>query len=243
MLVFLVNTTLIIYFWLTQLYLSEMKKPFFLFILIAVTGIAFAQTATPFRKEIDSFLKADSMGMPVKKQVLFVGSSSFTFWKDINDYFPGYAIINRGFGGSSLSDLIRYADEIIIPYTPKQIIIYCGENDIADAWGKITPDSVLTRFTTLLSIIRHKLGRVPVVFVSIKPSPSRWKMEPDFVRANQLIKDYLRRDRRAVYVNVHNAMLLPDGSVNPELFIKDNLHMNAKGYAIWQKMIAPVLLK
>ena len=94
-----------------------------------------------------------------------------------------------------------------------------------------------------MSIIRNKLGKVPVVFVSIKPSPSRWKMEADFIKANRLIQEYLRRDRRAVYVNVHNAMLLPDGSVNPELFGKDNLHMNAKGYAIWQKIIEPVLKK
>ncbi len=179
--------------------------------------------------------------MPAKEQILFVGSSSFTFWKDIKEYFPGYPIINRGFGGSSLPDLIRYANEIILPYSPKQIIIYCGENDIADAWGKITPDTVLVRFKTLMSIIRKTLGNIPVAFISIKPSPSRWKMEADFVKANQLVKNYLRRDRKAVYINVHNAMLLPDGSVNPALFIKDNLHMNAKGYAIWQKIIEPVL--
>lgn len=222
-----------------------MKKGFLLFLWIILANIVFAQTAAPFKKEIDAFLKADSAAMPAKKQLLFVGSSSFTFWKDIKDYFPGYGIINRGFGGSSLTDLIRYANETIIRYKPKQIIIYCGENDIADAWDKerITPDTVLMRFKTLLSVIRKKLGRVPVVFISIKPSPSRWKMEADFVRANQLIKDFLRRERRTNYVNVHDAMLLADGSVNPELFIKDNLHMNTKGYAIWQKMIEPVLKK
>lgn len=222
-----------------------MKKGFLLFLWMVLANIVFAQTVLPFRKEIDAFLKADSAVMPAKKQLLFVGSSSFAFWKDIKDYFPAYPIINRGFGGSSLTDLIRYANEIIIPYAPKQVIIYCGENDIADAWDKsrITPDTVLLRFKTLMSIIRKKLGKVPVVFVSIKPSPSRWKMEADFVRANQLIKDYLRRDRKALYVNVHDAMLLPDGSVNPELFVKDNLHMNAKGYAIWQKIIEPVLKK
>lgn len=179
--------------------------------------------------------------MPATRGILFVGSSSFTKWTDVQDYFPGYPIINRGFGGSSLPDLIRYANEIIIPYQPKQIIIYCGENDMADAWGKVTPDSVLARFQTLMSIIRKQFRKVPVVFISIKPSPSRWKMEADFVRANELVKAYLRKQRKTRFLDVHNAMLLPDGSVNPELFIKDNLHMNAQGYAIWQKIIAPVL--
>lgn len=222
-----------------------MKKVLFSVLLIIIALAGFSQVAPPFRKEIDAFLKADSASRPASKQILFVGSSSFTFWKDIKDYFPGYPIINRGFGGSTLSDLIRYTDEVIIPYKPKQIIIYCGENDIADAWDKnrITPDTVLLRFTTLFKAIRKKLGKVPVVFVSIKPSPSRWKMENDFVKANQLIKAYLRTQRKTKYVNVHDAMLLSDGNVNPELFIKDNLHMNAKGYAIWQKIIEPVLMK
>ena len=94
-----------------------------------------------------------------------------------------------------------------------------------------------------MSVIRKQLGKVPVVFVSIKPSPSRWKMEADFVKANQLIKRYLRRDRKAVYLDIHHAMLLADGNVNPGLFVKDNLHMNAKGYAIWQKIIEPILKK
>ena len=195
-----------------------------------------------FKKDIDAFLSADSLQFPSKGQLLFVGSSSFTYWKDIQNYFPNYPILNRGFGGSTLQDVIRYADKIILPYQPKQIIIYCGENDIADSIAA-TPKMVRDRFKTLFNIIRTELGKVPVAFISIKPSPSRWKLEKKFLKANRLIKRYLRRDADAVYVNIHDAMLLPDGAVNPELFIKDNLHMNAKGYAIWQKIIEPVLLK
>lgn len=198
--------------------------------------------APRFRKDIDAFLKTDSITTPQKGQLLFVGSSSFTFWKDIKDYFPGYPILNRGFGGSALPDLIRYANEIIIPYQPKQIIIYCGENDLADS-ATVTPKMVRKRFKNLLNIIRAALGKVPVAFVSIKPSPSRWKQEKKFLKANQLIKRYLKRDPAAVFINVHDAMLLADRSVNPTLFIKDNLHMNANGYKIWQKIIEPVLVK
>src|SRR5476651_483122 len=92
-----------------------------------VSILLFAQTTTPpFRKDIDAFKRKDSLQMPPKHAILFVGSSSFTKWTDVQQYFPGYPIINRGFGGSSLPDVIRYADEIIFPYDPKQIIIYCG---------------------------------------------------------------------------------------------------------------------
>ncbi len=218
-----------------------MKKGYFIICFLICCLSAFAQTPR-FKKDIDAFLKADSLQFPSKEQILFVGSSSFTYWKDIKDYFPGYPIINRGFGGSELPDLIHYANQIIIPYQPKQIIIYCGENDIADSVAA-TPRMVLDRFKILFKIIRSQLGNIPIAFVSIKPSPSRWKLEKKFLKANRLIKRYLKRDATATYVNIHDAMLLPNGSVNPELFIKDNLHMNAKGYEIWQKKIEPILIK
>jgi lysophospholipase L1-like esterase len=218
-----------------------MKKWYFIICFLIFCLSAFAQTPR-FKKDIDAFFKADSLQFPSKEQILFVGSSSFTYWKDIKDYFPGYPILNRGFGGSALPDLIHYANQIIIPYQPKQIIIYCGENDMADS-AAVTPKMVRDRFKTLFKIIRAELGNIPVVFVSIKPSPSRWKLEQKFLKANRLIKRYLKRDAAATYVNIHNAMLLPDGSVNPELFIQDNLHMNAKGYAIWQNIIEPILIK
>lgn len=202
----------------------------------------FSVDAQPFKNEIEAFKKADSISMPAPNSILFVGSSSFNYWKDIQDYFPGYPIINRGFGGSSLPDVIFYANETILKYQPKQIFIYCGENDIA-ASDTITPNIVLNRFKQLYTIIRKNLNeKTPIVYVSIKPSIARWKMEGRMVEANNLIRDFLAQEKNAHFLNVHQAMLDSDGIVLQDIFIKDNLHMNAKGYAIWQKMIAPLLL-
>jgi lysophospholipase L1-like esterase len=219
-----------------------MKKVLVFLLSFCLVGFAFSQTAPPFRKEIDAFKKKDSAQMPAANSILFVGSSSFTKWTDVQDYFPGYPILNRGFGGSSLPDLIRYADEVIYPYKPKQIVIYCGENDIA-ASDTITAQLVLQRFQTLFGMIREHVGSVPVAFISIKPSPSRWKFEPVILEANKLIKAYLRKQSKTKFINVHNDMLQKDGSVMTDIFIADNLHMNAKGYAIWQPLIRKVLLK
>ena len=199
-------------------------------------------TAPPFRKEIDAFKKKDSLQMPPKNAILFVGSSSFTKWVDVQDYFPGYPIINRGFGGSSLPDVIRYADEVIYPYDPKQVIIYCGENDIA-ASDTVTAQTALQRFQQLFRMIRAHLGKVPVAFVSIKPSPSRWKLEPVIVETNRLIKQFLRKQSKTKFINVHDAMLNEDGSVKGEIFLEDKLHMNAKGYAIWKSILLPFFRK
>jgi lysophospholipase L1-like esterase len=218
-----------------------MKKALFTLIIICCAIISLAQTAPPFRKEIDAFKKDDSLQMPAKNMILFTGSSSFTRWKDVQDYFPGYPILNRGFGGSSLPDLIRYADEIIYPYQPKQIVIYCGENDIA-ASDTITAQIVLQRFIQLFTMIRTRLPKVPVAFVSIKPSPSRWKFQPVVVEANKQIKAFLKKQKKTAFINVYDAMLNADGSPREELFVEDRLHMKPEGYRIWQPLIRKKLI-
>jgi lysophospholipase L1-like esterase len=188
-------------------------------------------------------MKSDSLNMPAQGSILFVGSSSFTNWKDVKAYFPGFPIINRGFGGSSLPDVIYYAEQTILKYKPKQIYIYCGENDLAGN-KTVTADTVLKRFKQLFSIIRKNLSKkTEVVFVSIKPSVSRWKLEDKFVETNNKIKKFIESNSHAKFVNVHTAMLQQDGNVMTDIFIKDNLHMNPKGYAIWQGIIAPTLMR
>jgi lysophospholipase L1-like esterase len=207
--------------------------------ILLLTTFVYAQ---PFHDDIVAFKKQDSLSAPPAHPILFVGSSSFTIWKDVQSNFPGRTILNRGFGGSSLPDVIRYEKDVIFPYQPKQIVIYCGENDIA-ASDTVTAAMVLKRFQRLFTDIRHTLGDVSVVFVSIKPSPSRQKFQPVVVEANKLIRQYLKKDKHAAFVNIYDAMLGKDGLPMKELFREDMLHMNSKGYAIWQKILDPYLLK
>ena len=109
-----------------------MRKVRILLVFVLYASVSFAQDQRPaFWDDIQVFKKKDSVSFPKKEAILFVGSSSFTMWKDVQNYFPLHTIINRGFGGSSLPDVIRYADNIILPYNPKQMVIYCGENDFA----------------------------------------------------------------------------------------------------------------
>jgi hypothetical protein len=197
--------------------------------------------AQPFKQEIVQFQKSDSIVMPPKGQIVFAGSSSFTKWKDVAMYFPGYPIINRGFGGASLVDLIYYVDDAIIKYQPGQVFIYCGENDMADV-DTLSPATVLQRFKTLHTILLKKLPRpTKIIFVSIKPSVARWHLESKFLEANKLIKAYIDNQKNIQYLDVHTAMLDENKIVLQDIFIADKLHMNPKGYLIWQKLFAPLL--
>jgi len=210
-------------------------------LLFLVAQPVIAQKA-PFYDDIQAFKKQDSIKPPQKHAILFVGSSSFTKWTDVQSYFPGYTIINRGFGGSTLTDVIRYANEIIFPYDPKEIVIYCGENDIAYG-DTVSAETVFNRFQALYNMIRVKYKTIPVVYISIKPSPSRRKYWTTMIEANTLIKTYLNKQRHTTFINVFDLMLDQYNQPKPEIFLNDSLHMNAKGYTIWQKEIEPYLMK
>jgi lysophospholipase L1-like esterase len=196
-----------------------------LFVTIALILSSCMLTAQerPFEKEIREFKKADSVEQPQSNAIVFVGSSSFRMWKNVQDAFPGHHIINRGFGGSSLPHVIAYAEDIVIPYKPKQVVIYCGENDFMN--DTVTSDIVVNRFITLYKKLRDALPRTEILYVSIKPSPSRQHLMSKMAAANTAIRKFLKSQRRTAFVDIWHNML----------------HMNEKGYAIWQKALEPHL--
>lgn len=205
-----------------------------------LASMAYGQTSR-YQAQINEFKRLDSIEFPPDRSILFIGSSSFTRWKDVGDYFPGYSIINRGFGGSVLPDQVTYLEDIVFPYQPKQIVIYCGENDLNRT--EIGPDEVFFRFQQLYQQIRERWSKVHITYVSMKPSPRRARLMPDMLVANGKISDLLAQDIHGDFVDVYHRMLDPYGAPMQEIFTSDSLHMNEKGYMIWQESIKPFLLK
>lgn len=196
----------------------------------------------PFQEDIAAFQSKDSIDFPQKNAILFIGSSSFTKWTDVQQYFPDYPIINRGFGGATLPDVIRYADKIIFPYLPKQVVIYCGENDFATS-DTVSAQTVYNRALELFTLIRQRLPRTNITFISIKPSPSRENLMPKIAEANKLIRKFLRPQTNTDYIDVYSKMIDKNKKPISGIFVDDKLHMNAAGYDIWQKAILPHLMK
>jgi lysophospholipase L1-like esterase len=213
-----------------------------LFAWVVVFQTGFGQSTERFAGEINDFRKKDSIQFPAKKQIVFTGSSSFRMWKDLQTSFPSYPIINRAFGGSTLVDLIRYVDAVIFPYEPKQVVIYSGDNDLASS-DTVTPLMVSERFKTVFKMIRDRYKKLPIAFVSIKPSPSRRKLFGKMQETNRLIEKFLKKKKNTAFINVFDKMLNSDGSIMTDLWLRDSLHMNPKDYAIWQKEIEPYLVK
>jgi lysophospholipase L1-like esterase len=212
----------------------------FLFFILGICPVLVG--AQPFESEIRAFKTQDSAHFPARHSILFVGSSSFRLWSDVQNYFPSYPIINRGFGGSRLLDLTRYRDQIIFAYNPKQIVIYCGENDLASS-DTVSAKTVFSRFVHLFELIRRRMPGENIVFISLKPSPSRLRLKDKMEKANRLIQDFLSTQKNVSFVDVYHAMLGPDGRPMPNIYGPDSLHMARAGYLVWQKAIQPYLVK
>jgi lysophospholipase L1-like esterase len=187
---------------------------------------------------INKFTQADLSNPPPRNGVVFIGSSSIGKWSSLAQDFPGVKAINRGFGGSQLEDSVYYADRIVIPYRPRTVVLYAGDNDLNS--GK-TPETVHADFKAFVAKIHAALPETRIVFIAIKPSPSRWKLNDKVVRANALIAAECERDQRLAFADIYTPMLNEKGEPRPELFVKDMLHLNAAGYAVWKPVVAPLL--
>ena len=194
--------------------------------------------ADRWESAIKAFEDQDRKIPPITGANVFVGSSSVRMWK-LDSSFPKRIVINRGFGGSQLGDSVRYADRIVIPYKPRAVVLYAGDNDLNA--GK-TLESVFSDYRTFRDKVRATLPETKIVFVSIKPSPSRWKLREKALEANRLIRAEIEEGRGQVFVDVWTPMLGEDGMPRAELFLKDQLHMNDSGYEIWNKLVEPHLV-
>jgi lysophospholipase L1-like esterase len=195
-------------------------------------------TTPAFEPEIAAIEARDRADQPPPGGIVFVGSSSLRLWPNLTSDFPGVPVLNNGFGGSTLPDVIHYAPRIVLPYTPRLIVLYAGDNDLAA--GR-TPDQVLSDYTAFVRLVRQTLPATRIVFISIKPSPSRWSLAAPTRAANALIAQAIARDTLATYVDVFTPMLGASGRPRPELFQADSLHMTPAGYALWRARLAPLI--
>jgi hypothetical protein len=216
-----------------------MKIRFLLLFLLAGFSLnTFAQSGFPFDNEIRDFKHQDSLAFPKTNGILFIGSSSFRLWDDLEQRFPTKPIIKRGVGGSELSQLVKYyTPYILFPYHPSKIFIYAGENDLN---AGETADSVFSNLKRLWAMIHQGLPDAKIYYLSIKPAPSRIAIELNELKANEKIKNFLRDKPNTTFIDVSSVIYKPRTiEPDPSLFRDDMLHLNSKGYDRWQKVLEP----
>jgi lysophospholipase L1-like esterase len=202
--------------------------------------IVYLSNAQPFISEIKTFEKQDSISLPEKGQILLAGSSTFRLWFSAKEDLAGFPIINRGFGGSQMSDVNFYFDRIVSKYEPKMILVYEGDNDLASGES---PESVFEDFKIFAKKVKTQLPNTKVGFCSIRPSLARVKILEKQKQANQLIKNFCQENSGFYYVDIQKEFYLKNGELMPDIFVSDKLHMNKKGYDIWTKSTRKFLKK
>ena len=192
----------------------------------------FANSAQ-WKETIQKFKEDDQKNPPPQNAVLFVGSSSIVGW-DTKKWFPDIKNINRGFGGSQINDSWYYAEDIIIPYHPKTIIFYAGDNDATIGQ---TPEMIFISFKAFAVKVRKALPKTKLIYISIKPSIARWAIWPKMQEANRLISNYCDKQKNMYFIDVSKVMLDASGKPIEEIFSNDGLHMNEKGYQQWIPLV------
>ncbi len=190
--------------------------------------------------EMKGFARQDAEKAPPASPIVFTGSSSIRMWKSLAEDFPDHPVMNRGFGGSEAFDAANFADTLVIQYKPRQVVLYAGSNDIAA--GK-TPQRVLEDYKAFVAKVHAALPDCQICYISNAPNPKRWAMVEQMREASRLVEEHTKTDKRLKYINTYDAMLGPDGKPKPDIFLNDQLHMNAKGYAIWKEVVGPCLMK
>lgn len=208
-----------------------------LFSVMACVLFAAPPDSARWEEEICAFEEQDLKSPPAPDGVLFVGSSSIRLWK-LEEAFPKLGAINRGFGGSEVADSLEYAERIILPYRPRVIVFYAGDNDIAN--GKSAAE-VSATFRALNEKIHAELPKTRVLFLAIKPSRSRWELIEVQREANRLIAAYADEQEELEFVDVATPLVGEDGLPREELFESDKLHLNAAGYEVWNEIVGPLL--
>ena len=183
---------------------------------------------------IRSFEKADQESPPAKNSILLTGSSSIRKW-NLKESFPGKPMINRGFGGSELSDAILYFDRIVLPHRPRVIFLYAGDNDIER--GK-SAQQVVEDYKTYSRLIRQKVPGTKLGFIAIKPSIKRWQLWPEMALANRTIQSICDTEENSYYIDIVSPMMNSEGLLREDLFAADQLHLSEKGYQTWTKVLS-----
>ena len=193
--------------------------------------------ADRWAKEMAAFAADDEARPFAAGGIVFVGSSSIRLW-DLAAAFPGRPVLNRGFGGSQIPDSVRHVDRLVLRHTPRTIVFYAGDNDLAA--GR-SPAQVLADFQAFVAAIHGSLPTARIAFVAIKPSLARWAIVDKVRDANARIRAVCDADDRLGFVDVDGPMIGWNGKPRVDLFIADGLHLSPKGYALWNVLVAPFI--
>jgi lysophospholipase L1-like esterase len=193
-----------------------------------------------WEKEIAAMEAADAQAPPAKGGVLFIGSSTIRLWKTLAEDFPDHKVVNRGFGGSEITDSTHFADRLIFPFEPKQIFLRAGGNDIHN--GRL-PREVAADFAEFVRLVHERLPQAEILYIGLSPAPARWGEVDKGRELNRLIREQALEMPRVGFVDADEFTVDEEGRARTELFVEDRLHFSAEGYKLLAEHVRPFLAR
>jgi lysophospholipase L1-like esterase len=190
----------------------------------------------PFEQEVTA-LEGRRIDI-TQRPIVFYGSSSIRLWKTLNQDFAGYPVVNCGFGGSRLSDCVRYVSRLVLRLKPAAVVLYAGDNDLAEG---VSPERAFASFRELYRALRDYSEQMPIAYISVKPCPARIRNLSNILRFNDLVKTFLQNEPETRYIDICTAMLGPERKPNPALFVQDQIHLSGAGYQILRRDVSAFL--
>ena len=191
-----------------------------------------------YQDAIDEFKEEDKATSPPEDLILFTGSSSIRFWGSLKKDMAPYTVLNRGFGGAHIAHVNYHFNEVVKNYNPKAIVFFCGTNDLA---ALKSPTETFSDFKEFYSMVKKELPGTKLIVIGVKPTIAREYLIQEEKEFNNLISNLAAEEDSLTYVSVWNPMLTNEGKADPKLFVEDGLHINAKGYEIWTKLVRPAI--
>lgn len=195
--------------------------------------------ANEWREQIEGYYENDRKQFPESGSILFVGSSSIRMWKNLESYFPDHRVLSRGFGGAWISDVLYHMQRLVIAYDPAQIVLYAGENDLANG---VSPETVVEDVRCFVRLAEIFLPGVPVLVLSVKPSPFSSRILDKQLQTNRMLEEMCRGKKNLTYLDVASLMFDSKGKLREELYRDDRLHMTPEAYKLWAQKIEPYLI-
>ena len=192
---------------------------------------------TRWEPDVAAFESQDRSAPPQTGGIVFVGASSIVRWK-VSEFFPDLPVLNRGFGGSEMADTAHFTARTVLPYEPRIVVLYPGENDIARG---VSPETVAAGFERFVATVHGALPKTRILVIGLKPTPARWRFNAQMIETNRLLRGIASHNEQITYISVEKAMLGPDKLPRPDLFIGDGQHMTQAWYEIWTDIVRPHL--
>lgn len=193
--------------------------------------------------EIEAFEEKDIQEPPPRDTIVFTGSSSIRLWVNLEEDMAPLPVINRGFGGAKIEDVVYFIDRVVLPYNPAAVVLFAGTNNLAGYNNDSTPEEILASFVHFVKAVHEELPGIPIYYISITPTRLRWSQWPLVQQTNTLIETYTRENPDLHFIDTTGQFLNEEGKPKRNQFTYDMLHLNRKGYETWASEIKPVLEK